>query len=789
MMTFSGNSSAISESHVLYKLHYTTEDGQLNIKWNSIPESQAYLLTVFEDDNLQSSNWIYSTEYSLDLSLYHGKSIKLNVAAAGKPPSEDVVYFNFTKQKPEALNPFGQIDQRSTYFSWTPVKDTNSYFFQLFDEKGEVFKNKYVDGKLTYTRIDEIPVGSYKWRVVPINKDKMKGLYSNWAYFSVTDKQLKVENIFGIEKHISSAPASTSLLYPEASVIGPDKAIYISDTHSNVIRRCEQELCEIFAGTLVAGNNGDGERLETMLNLPGGMVFDKDGSLVFLDIGNHSLRKVDKSGEISTIFTYSGSSKHVYPDNNGGYVLTITSEDQIGSIINIDNKGNVKRLLHKFDFQSPTSFYQNGNKILVSDISLQKLFLFENGELIRSLDLPTRLAGEILVDGDNIYLSMHTSIQRLNFMFEVEDFSSGFANVTYIQQGTKGNLLVTDSDNGTVNFVDKITGELSPAVGSNNIYGGIIKMEKYKDSLYLLDNHAASVFKYDLSTGVTTRFAGNGVQQLATIGGDRLDTGFYYPTGLTLDKKGNMYIAEQHHILKIDAKSGEVSLFAGAAGRGTYGFSGDGDKAINATFQGIRGISFDRNRNILYVADTYNNRIRQIDVSSGIVSTVAGNGIQGAPEYGVKAIKTYLMRPHDVTVSGDVIYISDSWNNTVSILEHDGTLQPFAGKPKYTGYQGNGLYSGDFGDATKSSLNTPLNAFDNNGIVYIADTFNNRIRVVKEGQISTLIGDGSKGFDPNNETILNFPAAVYADDNYVYVADEGNYLVRKYNLKYLLPNR
>ena len=65
------------------------------------------------------------------------------------------------------------------------------------------------------------------------------------------------------------------------------------------------------------------------------------------------------------------------------------------------------------------------------------------------------------------------------------------------------------------------------------------------------------------------------------------------------------------------------------------------------------------------------------------------------------------------------------------------------------------------------------------------DSINNRIRVVADGKIDTIIGSDQKGYDPENSMILNFPSAVYVDDDYIYVADTGNYLVRKYKREFL----
>ncbi|NBH70566.1 hypothetical protein D3Z51_00640 [Clostridiaceae bacterium] len=330
---------------------------------------------------------------------------------------------------------------------------------------------------------------------------------------------------------------------------------------------------------------------------------------------------------------------------------------------------------------------------------------------------------------------------------------------------------------GGVYSVDKYSGEKTLLVGSKSISSAVVEIEERDNYLYFLDNQSGVVWRYNGNNGTTERFIGNGKNELAALGCNRLETGLFYPGGLTTDNEGNFYISEQHHILKIN-KEGNVELFAG---RGDFGYQ-DGT-AEEALFQSIRGISFDDESQTLYVADTYNNRIRRI--KDGVVSTVAGNGMQGELVFGVPATSSPLNRPHDVIIEDGQIYISDSWNNTVARIDENGILSPVAGEPIYKIYQGEGKYFGDGKDAQKAGLNTPLNMDYHNGVLYIVDSFNNRIRVVADGKIDTIIGSDQKGYDPENSMILNFPSAVYVNDDYIYVADTGNYLVRRYKREFL----
>jgi sugar lactone lactonase YvrE len=333
---------------------------------------------------------------------------------------------------------------------------------------------------------------------------------------------------------------------------------------------------------------------------------------------------------------------------------------------------------------------------------------------------------------------------------------------------------------GGVYSVNKTTGEKTLLVGSKSLSAAVTEIEERDGYLYFLDNQSGVVWRYDPKTEKTERFIGNGRNELAVIGADRLDTGLYYPAGFTTDGNGNFYISEQHHILKIN-KEGKVELFAGAGGRDKYGYrDGPADAAL---FQAIRGISFDDKTHSLYVADTYNNRIRKI--KDGKVTTVAGNGMQNEPVFGIYATESPLNRPHDIIVKESDIYISDSWNNTIVRIDENGILYAVAGIPVYKVYQGEGSYSGDGGDAQKARLNTPLNMEYYDGILYVVDAFNNRIRRVDNGKIDTIIGSNKKGYDSKDSMVLNFPSAVYVNDKYIYVADTGNFLVRRYKKEYI----
>jgi len=149
------------------------------------------------------------------------------------------------------------------------------------------------------------------------------------------------------------------------------------------------------------------------------------------------------------------------------------------------------------------------------------------------------------------------------------------------------------------------------------------------------------------SGGINT-VAGTGVAGYNGDGEAATGAELYYPTGVALDAAGNIYIADyrNHRIRKVTASTGIITTVAGS---GTAGYNGDGEAAINAQLYYPTGVALDAAGNI-YIADKNNNRIRKVTVSTGNISTVAGNGTQGYSGDGAAATSAELSYPFGLTV-------------------------------------------------------------------------------------------------------------------------------------------
>jgi uncharacterized protein (TIGR03437 family) len=218
---------------------------------------------------------------------------------------------------------------------------------------------------------------------------------------------------------------------------------------------------------------------------------------------------------------------------------------------------------------------------------------------------------------------------------------------------------------------------------------------------------------------------------------------------------------------------GITGILSLVAGNGTYGFSGDNGAAANAQLAAPTGVAVDLAGN-LYVADGNNLRVRK--VSNGIITTVAGNGTGGYSGDNGPAVSAQLSYPSGVAVdtSGN-LYIADNYNNCIRKVSN-GLITTVAGT-------GIGGFSGDGGLATSAHLTGPTGvAVDAAGNLYIVDTGNARIRLVSKGVINTVAGGGTSFGDngPATSALLSFPYGLAVDHaGNLYISDPGSERVRK----------
>jgi trimeric autotransporter adhesin len=285
------------------------------------------------------------------------------------------------------------------------------------------------------------------------------------------------------------------------------------------------------------------------------------------------------------------------------------------------------------------------------------------------------------------------------------------------------------------------------------------------------------------AAGTITTVAGNGTSGFTGEGGPAVDAELSQPRGVATDSAGNFYIADTNNsvIRKVSASSTAINV---VAGNRTPGFDNtDGMVATSAELNRPTGVAVDSSGNI-YIADFLNNRVREVPVSTGIITTVAGNGTVGYSGDGGPATSATLNGPFSVAVdSSGNLYIADRGNNVIRKVDaSSGVITTVAGNA--TVPPG---YSGDGGAATAATLNSPYGVgVDSSANIYIADTNNNVIRKVtsSSGTITTIAGNGTAGATGSNglatSAELNSPFGVALDSSAnVYIADRTNMEVRK----------
>ena len=271
--------------------------------------------------------------------------------------------------------------------------------------------------------------------------------------------------------------------------------------------------------------------------------------------------------------------------------------------------------------------------------------------------------------------------------------------------------------------------------------------------------------------------AGNGQASYAGDGLSATGASLFRPAAVAFDAAGDLYIADSYNsrVRRVDP-SGVIITFAGNGE--SSGFGAEGGLAVLTALSDPSGIATDGSGNV-YVADTGGHRVIRVD-PEGNLNTVAGTGSPGYTGEGDISSLPQLDRPSGLAFDGDGnLYIADTLNHRIRMLTPGGVISTVGGT-------GTGGFSGDGGDALTADLNQPCTAaVDASRNLYIADSGNNRIRMVTpDGKISTIAGTGDGTYNgdegPAPEIALSNPCGLAVDgEGNLLVADTGNNRIRK----------
>ncbi len=294
-----------------------------------------------------------------------------------------------------------------------------------------------------------------------------------------------------------------------------------------------------------------------------------------------------------------------------------------------------------------------------------------------------------------------------------------------------------------------------------------------RGNFYICEHKGQRVTRVDRQ-GKITLFAGTGTPA---------DLAFNDPHGLVISRSQQMYVADtrNHRVVRIDLKTGAHAVIAGT---GQAGFSGDGGPATKATFNGIFAIDINLAGDKLYLTDLQNRRIRQLDLKTGIVTTIAGNGQAGVPDDGADAASNPLVDPRATAVdSKGNVHILERRGNALRAVDRQGKIRTLIGPA-------GSLHPLRSARGPERELNGPKHlCVDRQDNVIIADAENHLIRKFnpKTGTTDVIAGTGEKGshLEANDplRTQLDRPHGVivhpYNLAGALYISDSYNHRVLK----------
>jgi trimeric autotransporter adhesin len=566
--------------------------------------------------------------------------------------------------------------------------------------------------------------------------------------------------------------------------------LYIADTNNNRIRKITPGgVITTVAGKGTWGASGDGgPAVSAQLAGPRGLAVDAAGNLLIADSGNNRIRRVSPAGIITTI---AGTKGGIGGDGGSATAAELNYPVAIavhpnGNLFIADRYNHRVRMVNAAGVISTIAGSTAGFDGDGGPAPQAKLF--------DPRGVAVDAAGNVYIaDAGNNRIRMvdnagiiRTVVGSASAGFSGDGGPAALAQISLpveLAVDERGNLLIADRGNFRVRQVNS-EGIITTVAGINDD-GGLATSAQLNYPNGVAADAAGNIFIADTDSQRIRRISADGI--ITTVAGNgaagfRGDGG--PATSAQLNYPSAVAVDAFGNLFIADTRNQRIRKVTPAgtivtvAGNGSAGFSGDGASALLARLNDPRAVAADSEGN-LFIADSGNHRVRKVNLA-GVISTVAGIGTSGFAGDNGPAAQAQLAFPTGVAVdSTSSVFIADSYNNRIRVVGPDGIIRTLAGAGTYG-------FSGDGGPASAAKLASPNNLFvDAGGNVFIADTDNQRIRsVTRDGIIHTVAGNGAAGFagdgGPATAATLSFPFAVAIDGtNTLFIADTFTSRIRK----------